>query len=597
MTRYYIGLAASFHDPALAIVDAEGNVLFAEATERYVQDKRGFNCPPDHQLRSAELVRTYCQPDAELVLALTWSQQVLDTLCLGALEQVSIYPPFLADLADLFYQSEDYRFWPFPNIKGLRTAMLGSLGQAGNNLLFHRDVPNSFRVRRYDHHLTHAAMGCYSSPFREAACAVVDGYGEWTSTSFFHYRDGELRPLQRRRHWLSPGTASLGMFYSLLCGLCGFSSLKGEEWKVMGLAAYGKVDPRLYDLLQPMVEAHGLEVRSGLSAEEHRVRLQALRRQVRPAGTSPLEAADLARTGQEVFADTMRDLLRNLHRLGISDDLVLAGGCALNSSFNGRIVMETPFRRVHVPSAPADDGNALGAALLACREDHPAVPLPRCALSPFLGTDISRPALENLVRFGGFTELAHLPEAVAERTAQVLADGKIVGWMQGRAEFGPRALGNRSILADPRRPDMKDRLNARVKFREEYRPFAPSILHECGPAYFEDYQDSPYMERALVFRPEVRDRVPAVVHADGTGRVQSVTAERNPKFYDLLSHFHRLTGVPLVLNTSFNVMGKPIIHSVEDALGVFCTSGIDVLVIDDYLIEKWPSRCPEKRPW
>lgn len=170
--------------------------------------------------------------------------------------------------------------------------------------------------------------------------------------------------------------------------------------------------------------------------------------------------------------------------------------------------------------------------------------------------------------------------------AEALASGAIVGWVQGRAEFGPRALGNRSILADPRDPAMKDRINALVKFREEYRPFAPAILDRYGDEYFEDYQESPYMERALRFRKEVADRVPAVVHADGTGRVQTVKREWNERFYELIAAFYGLTGIPLVLNTSFNIMGKPIIHSVEDALGLFYTTGMDVLVIEDYLLEK-----------
>jgi carbamoyltransferase len=163
-----------------------------------------------------------------------------------------------------------------------------------------------------------------------------------------------------------------------------------------------------------------------------------------------------------------------------------------------------------------------------------------------------------------------------------------VGWVQGRAEFGPRALGNRSILADPRDPQMKDRINARVKFREEYRPFAPSILHEHGPAYFRDYQESPYMERTLAFLPEAEAKVPAVVHVDRTGRLQTVKKEWNPRYHELISCFHQRTGVPLILNTSFNVMGKPIIHTVEDALAVFFTCGIDVLVIEDLVFLKAP---------
>jgi carbamoyltransferase len=195
-------------------------------------------------------------------------------------------------------------------------------------------------------------------------------------------------------------------------------------------------------------------------------------------------------------------------------------------------------------------------------------------------------ALENLARFGKLPNLRHLPGTIARETARLLAQGQLVGWVQGRAEFGPRALGNRSILADPRPPEMKDRINERVKFREEFRPFAPSILDEYGDEYFENYQVTPYMERTLRFRESVRQKVPAIVHVNATGRLQSVRREWNEKYYDLIRAFQELTGVPMLLNTSFNIMGKPIIHSVEDALGLFFTTGLDALVIEDYLIIK-----------
>jgi carbamoyltransferase len=190
------------------------------------------------------------------------------------------------------------------------------------------------------------------------------------------------------------------------------------------------------------------------------------------------------------------------------------------------------------------------------------------------------------VRLGRLANARHCPGTVHEEAADLLAEGKALGWIQGRAEFGPRALGNRSILADPRRGDVRDRINAIVKFREQFRPFAPSILDEHGCEYFESYQVSPYMERALVWRREVRSHVPAVVHVDGTGRLQSVRREWNEPLHALLSAFHRRTGVPVLLNTSLNVIGKPIVHTLEDALGLFCTTALDALIVDDVIIEK-----------
>jgi carbamoyltransferase len=280
----------------------------------------------------------------------------------------------------------------------------------------------------------------------------------------------------------------------------------------------------------------------------------------------------------------MTELLGNLHRRGLSDQLAVGGGCALNSSFNGRITQCTAFKRVHVPPAPGDDGNALGAAVLAHRLDHAGLRVAGNVRSPYLGSCPPEDEIKAMVEFSGLGKVSS--SDVVERAANMLAESKVLGWFQGRAEFGPRALGNRSILADARSPDIKDRLNAQVKFREEFRPFAPSILDEYGPDYFEDYQTSPYMERTLRFRPEVRARVPGVVHVDGTGRLQSVRPEWNPRFHQLIAAFHRLTGIPLILNTSLNVMGRPIVHSVSDALGVLFTTGLDALVIGDYLIEK-----------
>jgi carbamoyltransferase len=267
-----------------------------------------------------------------------------------------------------------------------------------------------------------------------------------------------------------------------------------------------------------------------------------------------------------------------------SKNLVLAGGCALNSSFNGKILNGGPFQSLFVPSAPADDGNAIGAAWLAHGEDFPDWRAPKGPISPYLGSRVSTKDLDRIA--GWEPRLKRLGDGIVPEAARLLAAGKLVGWVQGRAEFGPRALGNRSILADPRPANAKDQINAKVKLREPFRPFAPAILAEHGPDWFDDYQASPYMERTLRFREDKRALVPAVVHADGTGRLQSVTQEANPRFRALLEEFHQLSGVPLLLNTSFNVMGKPILHSVDDALSMFYTTGLDAVAIEDWLIAK-----------
>jgi carbamoyltransferase len=533
-----------------------------------------------------ELLEAYCEPDAEVIAAVSWSGASLRPLKLSVVKDMT---PF-ASVADWLVAMDDRKSAHFlymhPTWKGMRALMRATLFQAGLNLQTNPRIPNPVQIRRYDHHQTHAEYGCRSSPFEEAVCAVVDGYGEFGSTSFFAYKNGVVQRLHRARSMFNRERHSLGVFYGLVTGLCGFQPLKGEEWKIMGLAPYGRVDEELRGLFEQLIGVSGLRLAGKVSPKEEKRLVDELKKRRRRPGQPPIEVADIARTGQEVFVGRIKELLQNLATKGVSKNLVLCGGCALNSSWNGRILSETPFEQLHVPAAPGDDGNSVGAALIAYHEDHPEARAPRKLMSPYLGTGIDAEVRENLLRFNGPHRVRRVPGAVVQETAKLLAEGKIVGWMQGRAEFGPRALGHRSVLADPRSPDMKDRINGRVKFREEYRPFAPSILHEHGPEYFEDYQSSPYMERTLVFRREVRDKVPAVVHEDGTGRLQSVTRELSGRYYDLILAFYEITGVPIVLNTSFNIMGKPIIHSVEDAVGMFYTTGLDALVIDDIVIQK-----------
>jgi carbamoyltransferase len=560
----------------MAIVDPAGVPCFAEAAERYLQCKRAYNCPPDDLIRVPELIREHCPPDAEIVLAISWSTSQLSRLELAGAS---------CRLVEGVSLARDAVEWPFPNSGALALALRNSLSQAGLNLATTLQLQQPVVVRRYDHHLTHAASAVYTSPFDECVVAVVDGFGERCATSCYYYADGRLTPLTQV--FPESEDASLGFFYAQLCALCGFDPTKGEEWKVMGLAGYGSVDPELYSLLRPLLAVHDLRIVAGCSAAEQATRIRKLRAVMRQPGTSPLDSANLARTGQEIFEEVMTELLEELSRRVSSCNLALAGGCALNSSYNGRILERTPFQRLHVPCAPGDDGAALGAALLAFNErDWESERRPHGPATPYLGSSVSTLTLRHMVDLGGLAKLTYLPDAIHERAAQLLADGNIIGWMQGRAEFGPRALGNRSVLADPRPPGMKDLINRRVKFREEFRPFAPSILDERGDDYFECYASSPYMERTLRFRPEVVRQVPAVVHVDGTGRVHSVRRDWNARYYDLIRAFAERTGVPLVLNTSLNVMGRPMVHSLEDALGMFFTTGLNALVVEDYLIEK-----------
>jgi carbamoyltransferase len=577
--RNYIGLATSFHDSALAILNSSGDVLFAEATERSLQSKRSLCMVPDILHRTGDLIEAYCERDAEIVVAHSWS----------GLPQTSV--------TDLLRHMEEgkrafeHQFGTLPDSLREEFASLGhsSIAQwamtsfSGQNLNYELSrirwkggIPAI--TRRYDHHLTHAAAACYSSGLKRALCAIVDGLGEDRSCAFYRFDNGQLTPILPN----GDGRGSLGMFYLSVCVACGFGMWTGEEWKVMGLAAYGRRDESLVELFRRMIRVNGLTLEYDGSFDLRRA-LEKVRR--RP-GEPPIAAANLAYAGQLVFTETILQLLRNLHNQGFSDNLILSGGCALNSSANGEILQNTPFKHLYVFHAPGDDGNAVGAARLAYLEDHPNFSLQDKIQSPYLGSTVSEETKNNILRFRGNLNAINCDGRAPQTAARLLADGKIIGWMQGSAEFGPRALGNRSILADPRARDIKEKINGRVKFREEYRPFAPSILHEHGPDYFPDYQESPYMDRTLKFRSDVAERVPGVVHVDGTGRLQTVKSEWNPKFHKLIHEFFLLTGIPLVLNTSLNIMGKPIAHSVEDGLALFCSTGLDALFIDDVLITK-----------
>jgi len=558
MTTWYLGLSTSGHDPALAIADESGRIRFAEATERPLQDKRAWGIAPDHVSHLEEALGA-CGADPasdDFVVATTWAKAK------AALD---------VKVQDALLPASD-SLW----LRGLQSRLQES---AGASLLRLGVAPERSRILRFDHHLCHAATATYFAPVERALCLVLDGEGDVGAVSLFALEDRRLQRL-----WRSWGPGSLGTLYGWLTLRCGFDWRLGEEWKVMGLAAYGEVIPELLQRLTGMLSVDRGRLRF---AEDARLREVDAATQgfARRPGEPATAAADLAATGQAAYALIADRILADIAAPDLPD-LILGGGCALNSAYNGTIAGRCAFERVHVPPCPADDGNAIGAALLAWMQltEEPAVP--RGDGSPYLGSTAG-PSLAGKLRQAarGFA-VTDTAGRSAEAVAALLAEGRTIGVLRGQAEFGPRALGNRSILADPRPAEMKDRINGRIKGREPYRPFAPVVPEAEVGNWFERPQPSPYMSMTLPWRETVRDLVPAVVHADGTGRLQSVAREQAPWMADLLEAFRRQTGVPVVLNTSLNVMGKPIVHSVEDALAVLATTGLDALLCEDFLVEK-----------
>lgn len=441
-----------------------------------------------------------------------------------------------------------------------------------------------------DHHLAHANLSFLPSPYETAAILIVDGYGERSCSVFGVGRGTEIEIFRRDSF-----PNSIGSFYSAITQHLGFAPDQ-DEWKVMGAAAYG--DPARYrDAMNSLISCdddgrYSLD----LNLFEHfdfdspsmlSPRGKALLGPARSTGDE-LEQRhyDLAAAAQERVEEVMMHLLQWLHRKTGSDAVCLGGGVVMNSVFNGIATVDGPFRDVYIPFAPDDSGNAIGAALDSANRAGESADELRRPLSSYLGSEYSDDEIAKLLKRYRISsrKLAN----PAREGAACIATGKTLGWFQGRMEFGQRALGNRSILADPRDASMRDKVNASVKFREAFRPFAPAFLEEYVPEYFSVSKPvtSPFMERVFSIREAYHARIPAVVHADGTGRLQTVTEETNPLFNDLIAHFYRETGVPAVLNTSFNTAGEPIVESPDDAIRTFFTSGLEALILGSYLLTK-----------
>ncbi|MFY1632226.1 carbamoyltransferase [Solwaraspora sp. WMMB335] len=439
--------------------------------------------------------------------------------------------------------------------------------------------------RTVEHHEAHAANAFYLSGFEEAALFTADAVGEWTTTS---YGAGDGDGVRITTQVQFPH--SLGLLYSTITAFLGFS-VNSDEYKVMGLAAYGR--PRYHDRLAALVET-GPDGQLRLDPTLVRPRLggplypDAL---VAHLGVAPRPPGgeiddthrDLASSVQLLLEDLLGQALGHLHRTHPSDNLCYAGGVALNCVANSRLRRRGPFRHWFVPPAPGDAGSAAGAALLAHHRATGGRVVARLA-DARLGPCPGRGALTAVLAEAAvpYEDYLGRETELIDRVTDLLVGGAVVGWHQGRMEFGPRALGGRSILADPRDPDMRDRINRRVKKREEFRPFAPAVVAERASDLFDLDVDSPFMLETAAVRPGVT--LPAVSHVDGSARVQTVARDVAPRFHALLTSFGRRTGVPVLLNTSFNVAGEPLVNDSLDALSCFVRAGLDALVVDDVLI-------------
>jgi carbamoyltransferase len=478
------------------------------------------------------------------------------------------------------------RFYANPNHLLPRLAMTGL---TATDQIFHREDGPPARISYVTHHLAHAAGAYLPSGFDEAAILTCDSYGERATTAWFRARGSRIELLRETRF-----PHSIGQLYSTLTEFLGFRP-NFDEWKVMGASAYGNPDV-YYDRVKSLIHwtdnaEFELDLRYFRHFDFEAARMWApllvdLLGPQREAN-APMEQRhfDLACALQKVTEEYLFAAARWLKTQVPSPNLCLGGGVIMNSVFNGRIAVEGPFDQVYVPYAPDDSGNSIGAALWVAAREGARIDV-KAARTPFIGPAYDDTAIERQLAAAKIA--ADRPSDIAAVAADLLADGKILGWFQNRMEFGQRALGARSILADPRDGEMKQRINQAVKFREAFRPFAPAILADEAKNWFEMKRaiDAPYMEKVLTVRSDRRQRIPAVVHADGTGRLQTVDKTTNPIFYRLIESFGKTTGVPIVLNTSFNINNEPIVESPADAIRTFYSSGLDALAMGPFLLTK-----------
>jgi len=470
-----------------------------------------------------------------------------------------------------------------------------SIARIGRNLQHVGD--GRAKVHFVEHHRAHLASAFFASPFDEAAVISVDGFGDFSSVMWGVGKGNriDVRDCVRFPH-------SLGIFYTAFTQFLGFNNY-GDEYKMMGLAAYG--EPRFKDKVRSIVETRDGQCRLDLDCFTHHTsgvdmtwdggqpvigpiysaKFRALFGTPREPRTEVLPIhADMAASVQAVLEDNYFALLNHVYRQTRTPRLCLAGGVALNCAANGKIFEKTPFTELYVQPAANDAGTSIGAALYVQHQVHKQ-PREYVMRHVYYGPSYSDQEIRAELERVGAIYRPESEDQMIDRTARAIADGGIIGWFQGRMEFGPRALGNRSILADPRRSEMKDILNARIKYREPFRPFCPSILAESIDDYFETSHPAPFMVTAYRIKPQQRSRIPAVTHNDGTGRLQTVEKDVNPRYWKLIRRFSEVAGVPVLLNTSFNE-NEPIVNSPREALDCFLRTQMDMLVLGSFTLTK-----------
>jgi len=551
---------SQMHDSSASLV-RDGELLFAVAEERISRIKHDCGFP--------KLAIQACLDFAKV------SAGKLDEVCFGWQPAGPVYRHDLK----LYAVGQ----WPISYLNVLNSTrhFLSMWHQESGAAPFRRIFGvggGKPRFRYVDHHLAHAISAYAYSGFSDSAVVVMDGRGAWEATSIWHGRNGRLE------HVLTlDWPDSLGLFYAQFTGFLGFVP-NSDEWKVMGLAPYGQPGIDLSSYINPNDAPYRVFTKNLIGDSLGFAHLASQLGPPRePESDISAQHQNIAYAVQDACEAAMMSVVKLALAKTKSANLCLAGGVALNSKANGKIAASGLAEKVFVQPAASDDGVALGAALAPYLDNNgrlPNKPMRHGYWGPSFDDEaIEKTLLAYKIRY---TRLGD----PATAAAQLLSQGKILGWFQGRMEFGPRALGSRSILADPRDPEMNAKVNNAVKFREWWRPFAPSFKKEAAPDYLESAYDSPFMILTAQVRPEKRSIIPSVTHVDGSARPQTVECAINPLYYKLIDSFAAITGVPVIMNTSFNLRGEAIVHTPTDALRTFFSSGMDALVIGSYLAEK-----------
>ena len=566
---YNLGVSCYYHDSAAALLK-DGHIIAAVEEERFSRKKFDDGFPElaiNWVLKHADITPNQIHSVAFYDKPILKFERLLDNY-------IAVAPRGLYSFLDVIPKWLHKRLWIKNEIKKHLKGFSGEI-------IFP------------EHHMSHATYTFFTSSFEESAILTVDGVGEWTTTSFGTAKNNSIQ-LTNDIRW----PHSLGLFYSAFTYFLGFKVNEGE-YKLMGLSAYGK--PKYYDLIldnlidikddgsihlnmkyfaftyDKVMTNNNFSDLFGISPRKHNDEVLQIH-------------FDIGASAQKVLEDVLLKMAKYIHKKTGMKNLCLGGGVALNGVANYRILKESPFENVHIPPSPGDGGSAVGAAqyLYYIHQKKPRLIIDdqseRIKENIYVGPSYSDMEIISFLKSENIRYKTFERQSLLEKTATLISEGKIVGWYQGKMEWGPRALGNRSILADPRDPKMKDILNEKIKHREQFRPFAPSIMEEFMSEYFDISVDSPYM--LMVAKVKQPEKIPAVTHVDGTGRLQTVSKKVNQLYYDLINEFYKITGIPVLINTSMNVMGEPIVNTLSQAYAMITKTDMDYLVMGKNLISK-----------